>query len=66
MGITFAAMVAGVFSLASGLSGGLDAQDGQPVLSSQPSTISVGVSTPAIHLPPILIPHCAFCSGLGI
>lgn len=63
MGTTFAAMVAGVFSLASGLSGEWDRHAGQPVPTSQPSTISIEVSKHAGHPEPMFSVMCAFCSG---
>lgn len=62
VGTTFATMVAGVFSLAAGLSGEYDANSSQPVLTSQPSTISVKVSERAGHQEPMFSTQCAFCS----
>jgi hypothetical protein len=63
MGTTFATMVAGVFSLASGLAGDYDRQAGHPVPSSQPTTISIEVSKHAGYPEPMVSVMCAFCTG---
>ena len=59
MGAAFATMVAGVFSLASGLSGELDSRPGHAVLSGQTPAVSIEVHGHGVPVHGLL---CAFCS----
>ena len=64
MGTTIATMIAGVFTLASGLSGEYDGRASQPLLSSQPATVTLELPRHAGHSPVLYGTLCAFCSQM--